>query len=255
MVELLRGIGRMLNNMDAKALTSLGVSLALLALVLLLFVLGQHWRAPLGEGALEEFMLGVAHSPWAVLLVIAVFTALALTGFPQFILITVTVIAFGPRDGAVYAWIATMASATATFALGRAMGGAWVRRFAGQRVQKTIRFVSRHGVLASALVRVVPSAPFIVVNAAAGAAAIPLWKFWAGTSVGIIPKILLVATLGSVAAGRGAIQDGVDGLRAFFASWKPSDFALLIAIIVIWLVFLLLVRRIYMRLRREDEEI
>ncbi len=255
MVDFLRRVGGVLNNMDAKAFTSLGVSIALLALVILLFALGQQWRAPLGEGALEEFMTQVANSPFAVLLVIGVYTVLALTGFPQFLLITVTVIAFGPRDGAIYSWIATMASATATFVLGRAMGGAWVKRLAGERVQKTIAFVGRHGVLASALVRVVPSAPFIVVNAAAGAAEIPMWKFWAGTSVGIIPKILLVAALGSVAAERGSFRDGVDGVLAFFASWKASDFLLLITIILIWLLFLLVVRRIYLRLRRGDEEI
>ena len=100
-------------------------------------------------------------SPFAVLGVMSIFAFLALTGFPQILLITATVIVFGPKNGAFYSWLATMASATLTFGLGHFLGGRWVRRFGGERVQRTIDFIGRHGILASGLVRVVPSAPGI----------------------------------------------------------------------------------------------
>ncbi len=254
MIEFLRQLGRFLNEMDAKAITSLCVSLILLIFVILMFFYGQQWLHLNEEGALAEIMNRAANSPWAIVAVISVYFLLALSGFPQILLIAATVIAFGPRDGAFYAWIATMVSATFTFGLGHLLGGGWVRRFGGERVQNTIGFLGRHGVLASGLVRVVPSAPFIVVNATAGAAHIPIWKFWLGSGVGIIPKILLVAALALFAPDQSSLRDGVSGVVEFFTSREPTHLVILCLIIVSWLAFLLFIRWIYLRMRKRDME-
>lgn len=252
MVEFLRQMVRFLNSMDAKAITSLSVSIILLVFVVLMFFFGQQWLHLNNDGELTQIMARAAQSPWALVGVVSVFALLALTGFPQILLITATVIAFGPRSGALYAWIATMCSATLTFGLGHFLGGRWVRRLGGERVQRTIRFIGNHGILASGLIRVVPSAPFIVVNAAAGAAHIPMWKFWTGTGIGVIPKILLVALLGALAPDADVFKQGVGGLVDFFTSREPRDLAIITAIIVGWLGFLLLIRWIYRRMRRRE---
>lgn len=252
MVEFLRQLGRFLNSMDAKAITSLAVSLSLLIFVVLMFVFGQQWLRLNDDGALLTLMARAADSPWAIIGVISVFSLLALTGFPQILLFTATIIAFGPRTGAIYAWIATMISATLTFGMGHFLGGRWIRRLGGDRVQRTIDFIGGHGILASGLVRVVPSAPFIVVNAAAGAAHIPMWKFWTGTGIGIIPKILLVALLGILAPDADVLKDGVGGLVDFFTSRKPADLALVALIVTGWVGFLLAMRWVYKRIRRSE---
>ena len=170
MIEFLRLLGRLLTSMDAKAITSLAVSVILLVFVVLMLAFGQQWLNIDQEEGLTQLLVTAAESPWAVIGVVSIFVFLALTGFPQIFLITATVIVFGPKNGAIYSWIATMTSATLTFGIGHFLGGRWVRRKGGNRVQRTIGFIGRHGILASGLVRVVPSAPFIVVNAAAGAA-------------------------------------------------------------------------------------
>ncbi len=254
MSELLRRVGRFLTTMDAKAATSLGVSVILLALVIFMFTFGQDLRTAEGENAVNQILDRMASSPAAIIGVVTVYVTLALTGFPQIVLIGATVLTFGPRAGALYAWIATMTSASATFAIGHFLGSDWVERFGGDRVKRTIAFIGRHGAVASGLVRVVPSAPFIVVNAAAGAAHIPLWKFWAGTALGIVPKIAVVAVLYAYGSDAFTVSDGVDGIAAFFASRNAADWAVFFAIIGAWLVFLLLVRRLYLRLRRRDDE-
>lgn len=253
MVEFLRQLGRFLNSMDAKAITSLAISAILLSFVVLMFFFGQQWLDLEDDGALTELMANAAESPWAMAGVISVFALLALTGFPQILLITATVIAFGPKNGAIYSWVATMASGTLTFALGHFLGGRWVRRLGGERVQRTIKFIGEHGIVASGLVRVVPSAPFIVVNAAAGAAHIPMWKFWSGTGIGIIPKILLVAILAAMAPDASVLDEGVSGVVEFFTSREPRDLGLLALIITGWLGFLLLMRWIYRRMRRRED--
>ena len=252
MVEFLRHLGRFLNEMDAKAITSFAVSMILLVFVVLMFLFGQNWLHLEEERALTDLMARAANSPWALVGVVSVFSLLALTGFPQILLITATVIAFGPQTGALYAWIATMASATLTFGMGHFLGGRWVIRLDSERVKKTIGFIGRHGVLASGLVRVVPSAPFIVVNATAGAAHIPIWKFWLGTGVGIVPKILLVAVIGSFVPSADALKDGVQGVLGFFTSREPTDLALIALVVAGWLGFLLLARWVYRRMRRDE---
>jgi len=248
----LRELGRFLTTMDAKAATSLFVSAALLLFVLFMFLFGRQWLSPDDEEQLNSLLFAASQSPWAVPIVVSIFIVLALTGFPQFLLIAATVLAFGPREGALYSWLATMISATFTFGLGHWFGGRFVTRFGGERVQTTIDFIGRHGIIASGLIRVVPSAPFIVVNAAAGAAHVPLWKYWAGTSVGIVPKILVVVALAALAPDQRTMKNGVRGIYEFFTSREPADLALLAALIVGWLAFLLLVRWIYHAMRRRD---
>lgn len=252
MVEFLRRLGRFLTSMDARAITTLAVSVALLAFVILMMAFGQQWfnLEQEDQDRLSALLAEAAESPFAVLGVVSIFAFLALTGFPQILLITATVIVFGPRSGAVYSWMATMASATLTFGLGHFLGGQWVLRFGGERVQRTINFIGRHGILASGLVRVVPSAPFIVVNAAAGAAHIPLWKYWAGTGIGIIPKIAMVAVLFAVTHDPEAVRADMGGVVEFFTSREPRDLAIIATIIIAWLGFLLFVRWLYRRMRR-----
>lgn len=242
--------------MDAKALTSFVVSIVLLGFVLFMLFFGQAWMNLDEENGrveqLNSLVAAAAESPYAIIGVISIFSLLALTGFPQILLITATVIVFRPLNGALYAWFATMASATLTFGLGHFLGGRWVRRLGGERVQRTINFLDHHGILASGLIRVVPSAPFIVINAAAGAAHIPIWKYWVGTGVGIIPKIAVVAILAAFFPDTHTLSEGVDGLVGFFTSREPRDLALVAGIIAVWLGFLLLVRAIYRRMRAKE---
>lgn len=253
MFAFVRGLARFLNNMDAKAMTSLLVSITLLVFVILMFVYGKTWLSLNENGKISEMLSNASAHPWALVGVISIYVLLALTGFPQILLFAATVIAFGAQTGALYAWLATMASATFTFGLGHALGGTWIRRFGGERVNATVGFLGRHGILACGLVRVVPSAPFIVVNAAAGAAHIPLWKFWAGTGVGIIPKIAVIAVIYAVTHSQAVLKQGVSGVVEFFTSREPHDLAIMALIIPAWLGLLLTARWFYMRMRRRDE--
>ncbi|MEM6414162.1 MAG: VTT domain-containing protein [Pseudomonadota bacterium] len=251
MVFLVRRLSIVLARIDSKAITSLIISVVLIAFVTMMLVFGRDWLN-LDDGSLATLFDAVAQSPFAVLAVIAIFALLALTGFPQILLITASVVCFGPKLGAGYAWIATMVSASLTFAVGRIMGGNWVFNLGGARATKLIAFLHRRGAIASALIRVVPSAPFIVVNAAAGAANIPVWKYWIGTGIGIVPKIALVAVLGAMAPGGASMSDGVDGIIDFIATRTLGDIAMFGAVVGLWLGFLFVVRIFYNRMRKNE---
>ena len=241
MFELFRLIGRFVNNMDARAWTSLSVTIALLGFVVIMLVYGQDWLG-LDQGKVQELMARISDSPIAIIGVISVFCLLALTGFPQTFLIAGTVAVFGTQQGAMYSWVATMCSATLTFALGNAFGGQFIGRLSAGRATRMIARLQKHGIVSSMMIRWIPSGPFVVVNAIAGAARISILKFWLGTGIGIAPKIAFIA----------AFTGQVSQLTNFFTSRDPRDLVVIVAIIAAWLAFLLVVRWIFVRMRPKD---
>jgi len=249
MTAPLSRLQRALSAIDIKTAISAIMSLGLFVFICSLFFYGQQWLA-LEEGqAVQDFLTKISSSPIAIIFVIAMFVVLALSGFPQFLLISATVLVFGSLQGAIYSWLATMVSASVTFVLGQVLGGVWVERFGGARTQSLVRFLSRRGILASGLVRLVPTGPFVLVNAAAGAAKMVLWKYWLGTGIGIIPKILLVAMIGSLAPDGTYLEEGDGGILAFIKSREPLDLILMGVLLPIWLGFLLIMRKVYFALR------
>jgi uncharacterized membrane protein YdjX (TVP38/TMEM64 family) len=191
-------------EMDARAWRTALASFLLFGGVGLAFVLAASLVGFKGEATVEHWLGFAAHSPFALLVAVAAFAVLAFVGAPQVMLIAAAVVAFGPWLGSAYSWVGTMVSSSVGFWLGRLTGGRLLRRVPGEGVQRFIALVGRNGFLASLMIRLVPSAPFMVVNMAAGMTPMRFAAFLAGTAIGIVPKILLTAMAGQslVHAGR-----------------------------------------------------
>lgn len=171
---------------------ALYIGLGLLAVVLGVFALGKLGQLP-GLETAEAWLRDLADSPWGLPAVILVFCAAAFIGVPQFALIAAAIAVFGPLMGAVYGWVANMLSGALTFWIGRAGGESAVRRFAGPRTRRLSDLIGRNALIASAIVRTVPTGPFLLVNMVFGASSAKFRDYWAGMALGILPKILLVA--------------------------------------------------------------
>jgi uncharacterized membrane protein YdjX (TVP38/TMEM64 family) len=191
----MRRLFSFLSNMDAQAWRTLAVSFLLFGGVGLVFVFGASVLGFNGAATVQQWM-GAASGPWALPVAVLAFAALAFAGVPQIMLIAAAVVAFGPRLGFAYSWIGTMVSSLVGFYLGRAAGAKALERFSGEGVRRFMRLIARNGFLASLIVRLVPSAPFIVVNMAAGVTPMRALDFTLGTALGIIPKIALTAFAG-----------------------------------------------------------
>lgn len=226
-------------NLDAQAWRALAVSFVLFGGVGLVFFFGAQLLGIDGERTLEGW-LGAARGPWSLPVAVAAFAALAFVGTPQIVLIAAAVVAFGPAMGSAYSWIGTMVSALVGFYLGRGAGGRALERYSGEGVRRFMRLVGRNGFLASLIVRLVPSAPFIVVNMAAGVTPMRFWHFVAGTGIGIVPKIALTAF-----AGASIVQLMQGEIRGHWAE--------LAAVAGLWLVIGWFARR-WLR-RREGEDV
>ena len=151
------------------------------------------------------------------------FTLLAFLGAPQFVLIAAAVVAFGPWLGFAYSWLGTEVSSLVGFWLGRRFGARLLNDYGGKGLKQFTDLVGRNGFLASLIVRLVPSAPFIIVNMAAGVTPMRLWAFALGTGIGIVPKIALTAFAGHT------VVNVVSGHA------KGSNWLSLLAIAALWI--------------------
>ncbi len=134
----------------------------------------------------------VRESPAAPLWVLGAYLGAALVAFPITILIVATALVFGPLWALLYALVGALSAAALTFWIGHTLGRNVVRRVAGSRINRLSRQLGRRGLLAVAAVRIVPVAPFTVVNLVAGASHIRFGVFMLGTLLGMTPGIAAV---------------------------------------------------------------
>ena len=193
-----------LMNMDAKAWRTVVMAFLLFGGVGVVFLFAAPMLGLNGETTVEQW-LGAAHGPWALPVAVSAFAVLAFIGVPQFVLIAAAVVAFGPWTGFAYSWVGTFVSALVGFLIGRRFGARVLDELASEGVRRFTAMVARNGFLASLVVRLVPSAPFIVVNMAAGVTGMGIAPFALGTGIGIVPKIALTAFAGN------AIVQGMHG--------------------------------------------
>ncbi len=108
---------------------------------------------------------------------------------PVMILIAVTILAFGPWWGFWYALFGMTASAMLTFWIGRLLGRRVVDYLPGSRVHRISRALAAKGVLTVVTLRILPLAPFSILNAMAGASHIRTRDFFMGTVLGELPGL------------------------------------------------------------------
>ena len=169
-----------------------------LALILLLTLAWQFTglKELAQPDRIRGLLEGVEGEPWALGLVVGLFLLGGAVAFPVTILILATAAVFGPLWGMVYSTAGVVASAGLMFAAGARFGHDVPRRLLGKRWEKLRDRLQRRGLLAMVALRVVPVAPFSLVNLAAGAASIRFVDFALGTLIGMGPGIAAIALLG-----------------------------------------------------------
>jgi phosphatidylserine/phosphatidylglycerophosphate/cardiolipin synthase-like enzyme/uncharacterized membrane protein YdjX (TVP38/TMEM64 family) len=148
------------------------------------------------DAIVEEIDI-IRGSIWTPFAVIGGFVMGGILMVPVLLLIAVSAVAFGPLFGFAYATLGVFASASCAFAIGRLVGRDTVRRIAGRRLNKIGRRLARSGILTVAAVRLLPIAPFTVVNLIAGAMHVRYRDYMAGTAIGMLPGIFLMTFLGT----------------------------------------------------------
>lgn len=219
------------NNMDARAWRAVIISAVSVIFVLALLIVGRFYYGEEIERFIDSTLGQANRGHWGLIATILVFTLTAYVGAPQIVLIGACVVAFGPEQGFWNAWAATIVSGAATYFTGRLTSAQTQKRFGGATGGRFTRFMGKNGFLASLIVRFVPTAPFVVVNMAFGAARVNFWAFILGLAIGSLPKTVLVAFAGD------SILDALQG--EFLAAIVMAALA-----IIVWVVIALIVRRL-----------
>ena len=180
-----------------------GLVAAAIALALL-------WKyTPLAEFVSRDNAMRVAEAFqdhwWAPIAVILAYTPASFVMFPRWLITMTAVIAFGPYEGFIYGSMGMVLAALVTYFPGRLVATDTVRRLAGPRMQHIANVVKRRGLLAVSIVRLVPIAPFPVVNIVLGALRVRLRHFVFGTMLGMLPGMLAATVLSDQLAA--ALED------------------------------------------------
>ena len=137
----------------------------------------------------------IRQQPFTPLLVIAAYILGGMVAFPVTLMVMATVMVFGPWLGLAYAMTGSELSALVVFGVGRLLGREAVRRFAGSLFNRLNKKLSESGWMAIIIFRIVPVAPFSVINLIAGVSEIRLKDFAIGTFVGMLPGMMAITLL------------------------------------------------------------
>jgi len=173
------------------------IGVGLLAIALALLAVAWRWT-PLREvvnlASLVAFARQLEEMPFTPLAVVGSYVAAGLVMVPVMLLIAVTGIVFGPVFGSLYAIGGTMLSAAVAYGIGHWLGRDTVQKLVGPRINKLSKRIARRGILAIVVIRMLPVAPFTVVNMVAGASHIRFRDYLIGTLLGMLPGITMTVT-------------------------------------------------------------
>jgi uncharacterized membrane protein YdjX (TVP38/TMEM64 family) len=139
--------------------------------------------------------------PLGPLLVMAGYVVLVMLGMPVLVLITVGTLIFTPWPGMAYAMAGMLCGAMVTYGVGRFTGASTMDRWTSGRLARLAMQLRQRGLLAMIVVRVLPVAPFIMVNLLAGALRVRWRHYVLGTFLGLLPaSIFIPLMLGQASA-------------------------------------------------------
>lgn len=199
--------------------------IGLIIAALLVVALAAAWRwTPLNQylqpRLIAHWLAGIARSPWMPLVVAAVYVGSSAVMFPNTVLCFATILAFGPEKGFWYATGGSMLAAIAAYLVGRWYGPEPIKRLKIKSLEKMTKVLQRGGVFQVTTVRLLPLAPFTVVNVMAGVAHVRPLPYIVGTFLGLLPGNLLFTAFGRQ-------------LRQMISNPSPTALAILVGVTVI----------------------
>jgi phospholipase D1/2 len=168
-----------------------------LMMLALLFGAAAAWKwTPLAEqidiGRVSAWVASLRNNPARPLIILVAYVVGSLMLVPITVLIIATAVVFGPFLGSAYSLAGCLLGAGVTYAVGYFLGKDFVRQITGAKWARVERKIGQTGILAVAVIRLLPVAPFTVVNVISGAFQVPLWQYALGSLLGLVPGILVI---------------------------------------------------------------
>lgn len=178
------------------------VSLLLIAFAAMMAIFWNHGL--FHEFGSRQYLInlfqGIQESSFSIPVAMAMYAILATFFLPITILTAVSAVIFGYSNGFLIAFTGAMMSAVISYGIGNIVDvkkAAWLQSGAFQRVQQ---HAENSNVIGITFLRMLPIAPYAVVNMILGFLRVPFPVFMLGTLLGLLPgKIITVFLAGSVA--------------------------------------------------------
>ena len=217
----------------------------LLAFVSIAIGIVALWRlTPLSELLAPEALLsaleGLRQESWAPTIIPFIFVLAGLVMFPVTALIAVMGMIFPPFTALLYSLAGSLLSAIVVFLIGANVGRGRLRATIGPRVNRISRALASQGVISVMVLRLMPVAPFSLVNLVCGASHIRFIDYVVGTFLGMAPGILLLSTVGQQ-------------LKATLGDPNLLELLLFALCIFGWLIASIMLQFIATRLRRRRD--
>jgi phosphatidylserine/phosphatidylglycerophosphate/cardiolipin synthase-like enzyme/uncharacterized membrane protein YdjX (TVP38/TMEM64 family) len=168
--------------------------LLFLGAIVALLGMAAAWRwTPLNEWLsperLEQVISSFASPEIRAFVAVGGFLLASLLMVPLTLLAVVLGVAFPGWEAFAYALAAAVGSSTLGFLGGRLLGQGAIGRLSGSRLEQLSKRLAERGVVAIALLRLVPIAPFAVLNLVAGASHLSFRQFIIGSTLGLAPGL------------------------------------------------------------------
>ena len=177
---------------------------------------------------IAEWFETFQHSKWGPLIVIGVYVFGGLIMLPVTGLSAATAMVFDPLQAVITSFTGTMLSAALLYVLGASFLRGRTKQIFGERMKRIEEAFSKQGILAVATVRMIPLAPFTVVNLAAGAIGVRFRDYMLGTALGLAPGITVLSLFGNQvkALWRSPSASGVLLIVGIGLAWIAVSFGL-----------------------------
>jgi uncharacterized membrane protein YdjX (TVP38/TMEM64 family) len=178
------------------------------------------WRQYLQPTALARLGKELVDMPMGSLLILAGYIVAVVLAVPVGVLVLVGALVFGPWPGMLYTLCGMVSGAVVTYGIGHFTASALIERMAGHgTVSKLSHAFQKRGLMTVIIVRVLPLAPFVVVNMVAGAFKVSLRDYVLGSFIGLLPATIMASLF-------------ADRLAAVLASPNVKTYGALVAVVV-----------------------
>ncbi len=166
------------------------VTVTLICLLILFFTIKLGVLNGMNMEDVHSILASIHEHPLAPLGSTLFIVLVATLGLPLTLIITSVMVILGVVNGIFYSLIGSVLSGIISFKIGEFLGHSRLEKIPVKNIQAISKKIANKGVLTIALIRLIPIAPFTVVNLVAGASHIKLRDFIIGTCIGLLPCIL-----------------------------------------------------------------
>ena len=166
------------------------IGVALVAIIMCMVWLYTPLSSYADTENLTRLLGSLRQNPFAVIWIAVLYIIAAVLFFPVTVLSGAVILLYGGILGFVYATIGAVVGACVGYLIGHWIGLDKLKNNL-PHVDKTVNAVKESGVIGMTVIRMIPIAPFSIVNRVIGAITVPLSSFILGTILGMAPGKLV----------------------------------------------------------------